>query len=142
MNKFKNGNINILVATDVAARGLDIDDVGVIINYDVPQNTDDYIHRIGRTARAGKKGFAFTLVSKDEISRFNNIKKHNVGKIVEKEFPTIQQIEDTKIRKILSDAKSMINDNDLEHYIKIIKKEYGNDGLKMSAALLKMLLEN
>jgi len=142
MNKFKNGNINILVATDVAARGLDIDDVGVIINYDVPQNTDDYIHRIGRTARAGKKGFAFTLVSKDEISRFNNIKKQNVGKIVEKEFPTIQQIEDTKIRKILSDAKSMINDNDLEHYIKIIKKEYGNDGLKMSAALLKMLLEN
>jgi len=142
MNKFKNGNINILVATDVASRGLDIDDVGVIINYDVPQNADDYIHRIGRTARAGKKGFAFTLVSKDEIHRFNNIKKDNPGKIVEKEFPTLKQIEEIKIKKILNDAKSLMNEDSLDEYVEIIKKECKNDGLKVFAALLKMLLEN
>lgn len=142
MNKFKNGNINILVATDVASRGLDIEDVGVIINYDVPQNIDDYIHRIGRTARAGKKGFAFTLVSKDEIHRFNNIKKGNPGKIVEKEFPTLKQIEEIKIKKILNDAKSLMNEDSLDDYVEILKKEYENDGLKVSAALLKMLLEN
>jgi len=142
MNKFKNGNINILVATDVASRGLDIEDVGMIINYDVPQNADDYIHRIGRTARAGKKGFAFTLVSKDEIYRFNNIKKGNPGKIVEKEFPTLKQIEEIKIKKILNDAKSLMYEDDLDEYVEIIKKEYKNDGLKVSAALLKMLLEN
>lgn len=142
MNKFKNGNINILVATDVASRGLDIEDVGMIINYDVPQNADDYIHRIGRTARAGKKGFAFTLVSKDEIYRFNNIKKGNPGKIVEKEFPTLKQIEEIKIKKILNDAKSLMNEDSLDDYVEILKKEYENDGLKVSAALLKMLLEN
>ena len=71
MNKFRNGNINILVATNVAARGLDIDGVDVVINYDVAQNSDDYTHRIGRTARAGKSGEAFNLVVKDEIPRFN-----------------------------------------------------------------------
>jgi len=142
MNKFKNGNINILVATDVAARGLDIADVGVIINYDVPQNADDYIHRIGRTARAGKKGFAFTLVSKDEIHRFNNIKKGNPGKIVEKEFPTLQEIENIKIKKILNDSKSLMIDEDLDYYLKIIKKECNNDGFEIAAALLKMLVEN
>jgi ATP-dependent RNA helicase DeaD len=141
MNKFRNGNINILVATDVAARGLDIENVDVIVNYDVPQNLDDYIHRIGRTARAGKKGFAFTLVSKDEISRFNNIKKSNNVKIIEKEFPTLQQIEDVKIRKVLNDAKSLVDDGSLEKYVKIIDSdEYDNS--QLAAALLKMLMEN
>ncbi|WP_292805159.1 DEAD/DEAH box helicase [Methanobrevibacter sp.] len=142
MNKFKNGNIKILVATDVAARGLDIADVEVIINYDVPQNRDDYIHRIGRTARAGKRGYAFTLVSKDELSRFNNIKKQNIGKIVEKEFPTLQEIEEIKIRKILKNANDLVNDGDLSKYLNYLKKEYNNDGLDIAAALLKMLLEN
>lgn len=89
MNKFKNGNIRILVATDVASRGLDIDDVDVVINYDVPQNHDDYIHRIGRTARAGKKGLAFSLVSKDEVLRFNNISNKNKTKIIQKKIPTL-----------------------------------------------------
>ena len=141
MNKFKNGNINILVASDVASRGLDIEDVGVIINYDVPQNLDDYIHRIGRTARAGKKGFAFTLVSKDELSRFNNIKKGNNVKIIEKEFPTPEEIENLKINRLLNDVRSLIGDDDLDKYMKIIKSYSNSDYLKMSAALLKMLVE-
>lgn len=141
MNKFRNGNISILVATDVAARGLDIANVDVIINYDVPQNADDYIHRIGRTARAGKRGFAFTLVSKDEISRFNNIKKGNPGKIVEKELPTLQEVNSIKNRKILNDAKSLIGEGNLDEYIKIIENESEYDGLELSAALLKMMRE-
>ena len=142
MNKFKNGNINILVATDVAARGLDIADVEVIVNYDVPQNRDDYIHRIGRTARAGKNGFAFNLVSKDEISRFTNIRKQNVGKIIEKEFPTIQQIKKIKTKKILNKAKSWIDDDNLDYYTEIIEKEYEDNAADIAAALLKMLMEN
>lgn len=141
MNKFRNGNIHIMVATDVAARGLDIDDVDVIINYDVPQNLDDYIHRIGRTARAGKKGFAFTLVSKDELSRFNNIKKANNVKIIEKEFPTSEEIETIKTKKVLNDAKSMVNDDNLDGYIEMIEKESKCNTLEMSAILLKMLVE-
>lgn len=139
MNKFRNGNINILVATDVAARGLDIANVGVIINYDVPQNTDDYIHRIGRTARAGNKGFAFTLVSKDEISRFNTIKKENPGKIIEKNLPTLQEVNSLKNKRILKDAESLIDEGNIGDYIEIIKNESGYDGSEIAAALLKMM---
>ena len=113
----------------------------MIINYDVPQNTDDYIHRIGRTARAGSTGFAFTLVSKDELSRFNNIKKENPGKIVEKDLPTLQEISSIKTKKILSDAKSLIDGSDIEDYIRIIKDESEYDGLELAAALLKMMRE-
>ena len=141
MNKFRNGNIDILVATDVAARGLDIDGVDVIINYDVPQNSDDYIHRIGRTARAGKTGFAFTLVSKDEIHRFNNIKKSNKS-IVEKEIPTLQEINEMKCNLILNDIKKS-NEN-LDEYLEIIKKsenkEFGS--AELAAGLLKKIREN
>ena len=141
MNKFRNGNIDILVATDVAARGLDIDGVDVIINYDVPQNADDYTHRIGRTARAGKTGFAFTLVSKDEIPRFNNIKKSNRG-IVEKKVPTLGEINEIKNNLILKKVKDS-RDN-LDEYIKIIKKNEDNEfgSLELAAGLLKMIREN
>lgn len=141
MNKFRNGNINVLVATDVAARGLDIADVDVIINYDVPQNIDDYIHRIGRTARAGKTGFAFTLVSRDEISRFTNIRNDKRIKITEKELPTPEEIRSVKIKKILNDANSLILDSDLSEYVQIIEKESKYDGLEILAALLKMIME-
>ena len=141
MNKFKNGNIDILVATDVAARGLDIDNVDVIINYDVPQNSDDYIHRIGRTARAGKTGYAFTLVSKDEIPRFNSIRKAN-GRIVEKDIPTLGEITEIKCTLILNDVKK--SKNSLDEYVKIIKKNESSEfnSTELAAALLKRIREN
>ena len=142
MNKFRNGNISVLVATDVAARGLDIADVDAIINYDVPQNADDYIHRIGRTARAGRTGIALTLVSKDEMHRFNNIKKQNPSKIALKELPTPREINEIKSRRILKRVKSSIKNDDLNEYIKIIKRESEDDGLEVAAALLKMMREN
>lgn len=142
MNKFKNGNISILVATDVAARGLDIDDVEVIINYDVPQNHDDYIHRIGRTARAGKRGLAFMLVSKDEIQRFKNIQRANNTKIIEKDLPTPQELNEIKNRQILKNAEKIIKNENIEEYIKIIKQYSSNDSyLEISASLLKMMSE-
>lgn len=141
MNKFKNGNIGVLVATDVASRGLDIEGVDVIINYDVPQNADDYTHRIGRTARAGKTGFAFTLVSKDEIPRFNNIKKANKS-IVERDIPTLGQINEIKCTLILEDIKK--SKDNLEEYVKIIKKNENKDfgSIELAAALLKRIREN
>ena len=142
MNKFKNGNISILVATDVAARGLDIDDVGVIINYDVPQNHDDYIHRIGRTARAGKSGLAFMLVSKDEVQRFKNIQKANNTKIIERDLPTPQELNEIKNRQILKNAEKIVKNENIEEYIKIIKQYSSNDSyLEISASLLKMMSE-
>lgn len=143
MNKFKNGNISILVATDVAARGLDIDDVDVIVNYDVPQNHDDYIHRIGRTARAGKNGMAFMLVSKDEHSRFNNIKTNNKVKIIEKELPTPGEVNEIKSKHILENAKYVVKNENINDYVEIIERNSSkNDYLKIAAGLLKMMREN
>ena len=140
MNKFRNGNIGILVATDVAARGLDINGVDLVITYDVPQPNDDYIHMIGRTARAGKTGFAFTLVSKDEIPRFNNILKSN--KITEKEIPTHSEIDIIKVNLILNDVQK--SKEDLNKYIKIIENNKNKNFtyLELAAALLKRMREN
>ena len=73
MHEFRNGRINMLVATDIVARGIDIDDIRLVINYDVPHDSEDYVHRIGRTARANNDGCAITFVSETEQSRFKQI---------------------------------------------------------------------
>ena len=139
MNKFRNGNISILVASDVAARGLDISGVDVVINYDVAQNSDDYTHRIGRTARAGKSGEAFNLVSSDEIPRFNKIKKSN--KISKREIPTHGEIEEFKNNLILKEALKIIENENIDEYEKIIKRN-DLDSSKIAGAFLKMLRQN
>ncbi len=138
MNKFRNGNINILVATDVAARGLDINGVDVVVNYDVAQNSDDYTHRIGRTARAGKSGEAYNLVVKDEIPRFNKIKKDN--KILKRDLPTIEEIDTYKNNLILKEALKIVKNGNLDEYEKIIKRN-DVDSSKIAGAFLKMLRE-
>ena len=81
--KFKTGQIDVLVATDIVARGIDIDDIAMVINFDVPHDPEDYVHRIGRTARAQRDGIAITFVSEDEISSFKQIEKF-LGRIVDK----------------------------------------------------------
>ena len=75
MHEFKAGRINILVATDIVARGIDIDDIRLVINFDVPHDSEDYVHRIGRTARANNDGVALTFVSEKEQSNFKSIEK-------------------------------------------------------------------
>ena len=75
MYKFKSGQIDVLVATDIVARGIDIDDIAMVINYDVPHDAEDYVHRIGRTARANKNGTAITLIRGREIGSFMQIEK-------------------------------------------------------------------
>ena len=83
MYRFKAGQTDVLVATDIVARGIDIDDIRLVINYDVPSDTEDYVHRIGRTARADRDGEAITFVSDDDMYRFQSI-EHFLGKEVEK----------------------------------------------------------
>lgn len=81
--KFKTGQIDVLVATDIVARGIDIDDIAMVINFDVPHDPEDYVHRIGRTARAQRDGIAITFVSEDETSSFKQIEKF-LGRVVDK----------------------------------------------------------
>jgi len=75
MHEFRNGRVNILVATDIVSRGIDIDDISLVINYDVPHDAEDYVHRIGRTARASAKGMSITFVSEDEQYKFKQIEE-------------------------------------------------------------------
>ena len=87
LNAFRRGEYQILVATDIAARGLDISDLDVVINYDIPHVKHDFIHRVGRTGRAGKEGMAITLVSPDETEQLNDLQKVLGGKIKEVILP-------------------------------------------------------
>ena len=141
MNKFRNGNVRFLVATDVAARGLDISDLEFIINYDVPQNYDSYVHRIGRTARAGKSGYALTLVSKEDNANFKNINK---SKIAVKKLPSDKELEDIRIKRILDEVNSTAKKQDLDKYLKAIKNSSSADitSEEIAAALLKKIREN
>ena len=75
MYAFRAGKVDVLVATDIVARGIDIDDIQLVINYDVPHDEEDYVHRIGRTARAENKGEAITLVSPEDKHFFNKIER-------------------------------------------------------------------
>lgn len=84
MREFKSGRINILIATDIVSRGIDIDDIRLVINYDVPHDSEDYVHRIGRTARANHDGCAITFVSEKEQTQFKAIENflgRNIYKI-------------------------------------------------------------
>ncbi|MDD3339349.1 MAG: DEAD/DEAH box helicase [Lachnospiraceae bacterium] len=93
MRDFKSGRANILVATDVAARGIDVDDVEAVFNYDIPQENEYYIHRIGRTGRAGKTGASYTLVAnRKQLYRLHEIERHIGAPITEKEIPSVKTI--------------------------------------------------
>lgn len=141
MNKFRNGNVRFLVATDVAARGLDISNLDFVINYDVPQNYDAYVHRIGRTARAGNRGFAFTLVSKEDNSNFKNVSK---GNITIKKLPSDKELDEILIKQVLDDVKVSVKKEDLDKYLKAIKNSSSADitSEEIAAALLKKIREN
>ena len=82
MNSFRNGRTEILVATDVAARGIDVDDVEAVFNYDIPQDDEYYVHRIGRTGRAGREGIAFNFVVGREVYKLRDIQRYCKTKII------------------------------------------------------------
>ncbi len=92
IQQFKKGDFEVLVATDVAARGIHVDDLSLVINYDVPQEKDSYVHRIGRTGRAGNGGRAITLVTKDDLFSLYEIEEHVGVLIQEEELPTDAQV--------------------------------------------------
>jgi superfamily II DNA/RNA helicase len=84
MRKFRNKQINVLVATDVISRGIDVDGIDMVVNFDVPRDAEDYVHRIGRTARAQRSGEALTLVSPEDLRGF-----HRIEKLIEKSIDVI-----------------------------------------------------
>lgn len=141
MNHFRNGSTNILIATDVAARGIDVDDVEAVINYDIPQDIEYYVHRIGRTGRAGRKGRSFTFVSGKEIFKIREIEKICRTTVEEKKFPGAAKVLKAKADKYLNQAWELHEHEDMELMKKFLRRkmeEEGCDALDLAAAMLKM----
>lgn len=121
MDKFRKGKIDILVATDVAARGLDIQNVTHVINYDIPQNPEGYIHRIGRTGRAGKSGIAITLVTPREYRHLRVIERTAKTIIDKKRLPSVTEVIKAKERSIVKDIEEIIKKNKHLGYASMVK---------------------
>lgn len=139
MQKFRNGTIEILVATDVAARGIDVDDIDVVFNYDVPQDEEYYVHRIGRTGRAGKAGKAFTFCVGKEIYKLRDIMRYTKTKIQQQKLPTLSDVEEMKTNIYLEKIKGITEEGHLTKYIHLVDRLMEEDytSIDIAAALLK-----
>ncbi len=143
MNSFRNGKTEILVATDVAARGIDVDDVEAVFNYDIPQDDEYYVHRIGRTGRAGRMGRAFTLVVGKEVYKLKDIQKYCNTKITAQPIPSINDVTAVKAEKILEKINKIIETEDLSKIIDVIEARVNTEdytSLDIAAAFLKMAM--
>lgn len=143
INKFKRCDIEILVATDVAARGLDIDNVEAVFNYDMPSHEEYYVHRIGRTGRAGNTGSAFTFVTGKDFYLMKQIMRYTKKKMTRQPIPTIQDIEVLKKDAFVMDVKKTMDNGGLNSFVAIVEElmEENYTPVEIAAALFKMELE-
>ncbi len=143
MAGFRNGKTEILVATDVAARGIDVDDVEAVFNYDIPQDEEYYVHRIGRTGRAGREGMAFSLVVGREIYKLKDIQRYCKTKIHERQIPSVNDVTKIKTDNILTRMSKIIEEEDLGSLIQAIEEKINEEeysSLELAAAFLKDIL--
>ncbi len=143
MNRFRTGRTEILVATDVAARGIDVGNVEAVFNYDIPQDDEYYVHRIGRTARAGHTGIAFSFAVGREVYKLRDIQRYCKTKIIPQPIPSLDDITAIKADKIMEQAEELIRDADLSDMVdmverKVLEGEYTS--MDVAAALLKMAM--
>ncbi len=142
LKRFSQGRLKILVATDVAARGIDVDDVDIVFNYDVPDNEEYYVHRIGRTGRAGKSGLSLTLARSRDQFKLRKITDYTKKSIERDLIPTSEVINDIKIAHFKERFKLKAEKGELERYIAIIKEleEKGYEAEFIAAVLLQAQL--
>jgi ATP-dependent RNA helicase DeaD len=143
MKGFRKGSIEILVATDVAGRGIDVNDVEAVFNYDLPRDDEDYVHRIGRTGRAGKTGRAFTFVSGKQVYNLKRIEKSNGIQIQRQNVPSVDDLQSTRIDAYASQIKDTIEAGHISKYVNQVELIMGEDftSIDIAAALLKIVLE-
>ena len=143
LNKFHRGVLDILVATDVAARGLDIKNVEVVINFDVPEKAEYYVHRIGRTGRIGAKGLSFTLVTKKDNRRLQDILKFTKSTITKRNVPTVDKVNAVKQEQDLEEITTLIReDKNTEFKDFAAELLIQNDAVEVVSALLSKLAKN
>ena len=143
MRKFRTGKTDILIATDVAARGIDVDDVEAVFNYDIPQDDEYYVHRIGRTGRAGREGRAFTFVRGKEVYKLKDIQRYCKTKIKHKAIPSSEDIAQIRAEKIMDEISRIIDNEKLDDMIDIIESQVNESdytSMDIAAAFLKQAL--
>ncbi|WP_164104276.1 DEAD/DEAH box helicase [Candidatus Laterigemmans baculatus] len=141
VDQFKSGRIDILVATDVAARGLDVDRVSHVINYDLPRDAEAYVHRIGRTGRAGREGTAILLVTPRERGSAAAIQRATRQTIEPMELPSVEDINRRRIADFKSQILASLAEDDLQLYGEIVDEvaaETGQPPVRVAAALAKL----
>lgn len=139
IRKFKRCDIEIMVATDVAARGLDIDNVEAVFNYDMPTHEEYYVHRVGRTGRAGNFGNAFTFITGKDFYLLKSIMRYTKKQMERHEIPSIQDIEGLKNESFVTEVKKVMDDGGLNSYISMVEKlmEENYTPVEIAAALFK-----
>ena len=143
MKAFRSGRVEILIATDVAARGIDVDDVEAVFNYDIPQDDEYYVHRIGRTGRAGRSGRAFTFVKGKEVYKLKDIMRYCKTKILAMPIPSSDDVAQIKAEKVMQGIGEIIENEDLKEMIEIIEKQVNDSdytAMDIAAAFLKQAL--
>ncbi|MCL1800689.1 MAG: DEAD/DEAH box helicase [Promicromonosporaceae bacterium] len=148
VERLRNGTLDVLVATDVAARGLDVDRVGLVVNFDIPREPEAYVHRIGRTGRAGRSGEAISFVTPSERSRLRQIEKTTKVPIAEFEIPSPKDVSAYKARNFLMQVPDRRRAGRLEMYQNLVREQLltGSDynvidperAIEMAAALLAL----
>ncbi|MEQ2009118.1 MAG: DEAD/DEAH box helicase [Limisphaerales bacterium] len=141
MNKFRKSGLEFLVATDVAARGIDVDDIQAVFNYDLPYDVEDYVHRIGRTGRAGRSGMAFSFVAGRELFQIRNIERFTRMRIQRGRVPSVEEVDEAranvligKVRTTLQVGKFHRQDHAVERLL-----EEGFDSTDIISAMLHLL---
>ena len=147
MGRFRTDGLDILVATDVAARGIDVEDVDAVINYDIPHDAERYVHRIGRTGRAGREGRAFTFVTLREHYKMRDIIRSTRAQITQGRLPTLRDVDAIRTSRLLEKVAATLDEGLLERWLLMVEEfmaERSPDGdmssREVAAALLKMLM--
>jgi ATP-dependent RNA helicase DeaD len=140
MGQFRRGEIDLLVATDVAARGIDVEDIDLVVNLDVPQVAEYYVHRIGRTARAGRSGRAITFVSPEDVYKMKEIQHMANITISRIPLPTARDATESRIKALADKIKQTVDAGNLDKQVEAIERIMVDDytSLEIAAALLKM----
>ena len=145
MNKFRGRYVNILVATDVCARGIDVDDIDAVFNYDIPLDDEYYVHRIGRTGRANKEGIAYTFLSNKEMWRLREIMKYTKTTILPQKRPSLDEVEYKKAEEIIKKAIEISKTEDISYFCSLLEEKQKEDKSfdinKITASLLYMKLK-
>ena len=141
MDKFRRRGFEFLVATDVAARGLDVDDLEVVFNFDLPNDAEDYTHRIGRTGRAGKKGMAFTFVAGRELYKMQNMIHYGRLKIRRERVPSMDEVEEAKGNVFFERLRATLEEKKFQSHDQMVQRliEQGYTSTDIASALIHML---